>query len=210
MRRIVAILSAAALFSCPLVSFASAPAGSPIIVTPSDDAVLYTCNGCNPNPVHEALITAGYIQAAIRFPTSAITGPIDKAFLTVADHTESGDRDVGIYGIATGGASVTHDDGNAGVFLGYMHLPSDFDTGRDDATFDVTSFLSQIRNPYVGFNLRTAGLGGFSSIFYNAGHASQLHVTFAAISEPSSSCVFAPLAFAAGAIRRRPTSHKRV
>ena len=64
-------------------------------------------------------------------------------------------------------------------------MPADLGYGQD-TFFDVTSFLSTITSPYVGFNLRSyTGTNVFSSLEYNYGHPSQLSVTTSPVPEPS-------------------------
>jgi hypothetical protein len=162
------------LFACA----ANVNAAGTVVINPSDDGALYVCTGCNTVSNGGYVLAAGYIQGIVRFPTAAISGTIQEALLKVNPYgLPLWDKTVEVYGIDGGGSSISANDADAGVFLGILNLPENLGYGQD-ATFNVTNFLSGAHNPYVGFNLRTdSGTNVFSSIEYNYGHPSLLQVT---------------------------------
>jgi hypothetical protein len=93
-----------------------------------------------------------------------------------------GDLTMDVYGTASGTGIVNYADGFAGVPLGTLVLSSNLGFGKD-ASFDVTSFVSNATVPYIGFNLRSQGTDILSSRPYNYCHVPQLLVTF--VPEPS-------------------------
>ncbi|MGD0651597.1 MAG: hypothetical protein ABSA97_10745 [Verrucomicrobiia bacterium] len=160
-----------------LAGFATARA-VPITINPSDDGALYTCYGCNPVNNGGYVLVAGYIQGIVIFPTAPIWGSIGQAVLTVNPYgLPLFSTDIDVYGIRENSGFISANDANAGTYLGTMHLPSNLGYGQD-ASFDVTSFMLTANSAYVGFNLRdTGGPDVLSSMEYNYGHPSQLHVT---------------------------------
>src|SRR6266545_3162494 len=162
-----------------------ATAADTVIINPSDDGALYTCDGCNTVNNGGYVLVAGYIQGIVKFPTAQISGSISQAFLTVNPYgLPLGDLNVDVYGIRATNGLIGASDANAGTFLGTMNLPPDLGYGQD-ASFDVTGFLAGANSPYVGFNLRnTSGADVFSSLEYNYGHSAQLHVSVVPLSPP--------------------------
>lgn len=163
------------------------------IINPSDDGALYTCPDCNPVNNGGYVLVAGYIQGIVIFPTAPITGSVSAAFLTVNPYgLPLFDPDVDVYGIPENRSTISAEDGNAGTYLGTLHLPN-LGFGQD-ASFDVTAFMATNHTPYVGFNLRDgSGADVFSSMEYNYGHPSQLHVTMGAVVQPPTILCAAPL-----------------
>jgi len=172
-----------------------------VTINPSDDGTLNTCEGCNTVDRSASVLVSGkYIQGIVRFPMAGIAGSISQAVLTVNPYgLPLFDLNVGVYGISAGGAIISADDANAGTFLGTMHLSPDLGYGQD-ATFDVTPFLTGVSGFFVGFNLRnTGGTDVFSSIEINHGHPAQLQVS----TVPEPTCVaLLGLAIGAGALWR--------
>jgi hypothetical protein len=126
-----------------------------ITISPSDDGSLYTNSGAVDDGAY--VLVAGYIQGIVKFPTSAITGPITAATLTVNPYgLPLSAPAVDVYGIMEDNGAIGAQDINAGTFLGTMELPSNLGYGQD-ASFDVTAFMAGVTSSYVGFNLRDAG-----------------------------------------------------
>jgi hypothetical protein len=164
--------------------FATSLHAAPIAINPTVDGSLYTCIGCNTVSDGAYVLTDGYIQGAVKFSTSQITGSFTEALLSLNPYALplwGPTVDVYGYGTAIGALDVT--DANAGSFLGTLTLPANLGYGQD-AYFDVTSFVSSIKSPFVAFNLRSSGTNVFSSLEYNYGHPSQLLIT--PVPEPSS------------------------
>ena len=162
----------------------------PIVINPSSDGSLYTCDDCNHVPANFVLV-AYYIQGAVIFPTAAITESIGQALFSVNPNgLPLWAPSIDVYGFISSSREVSYENANSGQFLGAFVLPGNLGFGQD-AYFDVTGFLRNVSSPYVGFNLRAplSGPDDFSSLSNNLGHPSQLSVTF--VPEPSSLTLFA-------------------
>ena len=191
----------------------SASAGL-ITIDPTSDGSLYVCDECNIVSDDAYVLVDGYIQGAIKFSSSPITGPISQAFLTLNPYgLPLWGPTVDIYGYGTSIGQLEESDANAGTFLGTLTLPPDLGFG-EDAFFDVTSFLLNVSAPYIAFNLRSENTDVFSSLEYNYGHPSQLLITLAqTVPEPSSCLALLAASFAGFTFvvrrHRRParTSH---
>jgi hypothetical protein len=149
-----------------------------ITINPTSDGALYTCKGCNTVSEGGYLLSSGYIQGAVKFSTSKIVGAVTKAYLTVNPYgLPLWDKTVDIYAYGTEIGQLVKADANAGTFLGTMILPDNLGYGQD-AYFEVTGFLSSLKNTYVAFNLRSNSTNVFSSLEYNYGHPAQLKVSY--------------------------------
>lgn len=155
-------------------------------INPSDDAALYTCSGCVPVSNGGYLLVSGYIQGAVKFPTSSISGTVTQAKLTVNPYgLPLWGLSVDVYGFTSSSGLIDAASANAGTYLGTWMLPANLGYGQD-AYFDVTGFVAANASAsYLGFNLRTpdGGTDVFSSIEYNYGHPSQLLVTVSAVTD---------------------------
>ena len=176
------IVSAAfAMFLCcaPTITYAV-----PIVINPTSDGSLYTCDGCNVVSDDAYVLVSGYIQGAIKFSSASITGTVTQVFLTVNPYgLPLFGPNVDIYGYGTTLGQLDVSDANAGTFLGTLVLPPNLGYG-EDAFFDVTAFVATVNAPFLAFNLRSTDTDVFSSLEFNYGHPSQLLVTFA-VPEPS-------------------------
>ncbi len=196
----ITLLAAAALQFC-------APSFASTVVTPTSDASLYICDGCNPNPVDGGdVLVAGYIQGDIRFSMATLQGPQSQVLLTLNPYAlPLWGQDVAVYGYGASTSELHLSDADAGTYLGTLVLPDNLGFGQD-ASFDVTSFVDSVRSPYVGFDLRSNGTDSFSSLEYNYGHPAELIATAAtsAVPEPTSAALsMAGLLVLATAARRR-------
>ena len=166
---------------CVLSAAASA---SVIVVNPSDDGSLYTCNGCNHTPNKIDVLVSSYIYGDIHFATSAFAGQVGDAKLSVNPIAlPLFAQQIDVYGLTTTSSMLQYSDSNATDFLGTWTLPQGLYFGQD-AYFDVTSFLQSANTPYVAFILRSSNTDVFSSLHDNLGHASQL--TIQTVPEPAS------------------------
>ncbi|HEY8851338.1 MAG TPA: hypothetical protein VIM36_04090, partial [Gemmatimonadaceae bacterium] len=75
---------------------------SSITVDPTSDGSLYTCDGCNVVSDGAYVLTAGYIQGAVKFSSVPIVGTITQAFLTLNPYAlPLFGTDVDVYGYGT-------------------------------------------------------------------------------------------------------------
>lgn len=194
------VLAAVSVFVFSVAAYAA-----PITINPTSDGSLYTCDGCNIVSDGNYVGASGYIQGAIKFSSSGVSGTVTSAMLSVNPYgLPIWDSTVDIYGYGTSIAQLDVTDANAGVFLGTLTLPPGLGFG-EDAFFDVSTFVANTRTPYLAFNLRADEGGGvlFSSLEFNYGHPSQLIVT--AVPEPSTYALFATglLGLGVGCISKR-------
>jgi len=113
---------------------------APVVINPSSDGSLYTCDGCNHNPAN-SLLVAYYIQGAVIFPTAAITEDINQALFSVNPNgLPLWAPSIDVYGFISSSPQVTYSNANSGRFLGAFMLPANLGFGQD-AYFDVTGFL---------------------------------------------------------------------
>lgn len=176
-------LSKAFIIAAALACVSVPTQAATVAINPSDDASLYTCAGCNILNNSGYIMVGNYMQGGVKFSTSAISGSITQAFLSVNPYSLTpAIPQIDVYGFTSSSGLITATDVNTGIFIGSWDLPSNLGHGQD-AFFDVTSFLSNTNAPYVGFNLRAApsadvsSAGVFSSIEFNLGHPSQLTVS---------------------------------
>jgi hypothetical protein len=190
-------------YCSPLISHAVPT----LILEPTSDGSLYTCDGCNVVSDGDYVLVSGDIQGAIKFSSALITGTVAQAFLTVNPYgLPLFGPTVDVYGYGTTIGQLDVSDVNAGTFLGTLVVPPNLGFG-EDAFFDVTAFVTTISAPFLAFNLRSAEIDVFSSLEFNYGHPSQLLLTFA-VPEPSLAALLlmATLAYC-GIPRRRLISH---
>ncbi|QWF72124.1 hypothetical protein KEF85_06660 [Methylomonas paludis] len=158
------IVIATSFYSMPLLASVTIQAngfGTGITINSNDAGSLYICNGCNPDPVRQYLLTSGYIQAVVEFPTATIPDVFGKAYLSIypVAYPLWGPV-VDVYGFTGNDPAISMSDANAGTFLGSWTLPADF--GGPNGSFDVSSFIAGIdlsNNAYVGFDLITPSGG---------------------------------------------------
>ena len=195
-RAIVASAFAAALLG------GAAHAATTVTIIPTSDGALYTCMGCNPNPVQIYLDVAGYIQGDARFSTASIGGPVSYATLTVTPYAFPVGNDVDVYGYTASDGAITLADANQGVFLGTMTIA---DMLKDGPDLDITAFMASSIAPFVGFNLRTHGQQNGADILGSLqyGTPAQLTVTFAAVPEPATWAMMIVGFFGVGGLARR-------
>ncbi|MEO8751609.1 MAG: PEP-CTERM sorting domain-containing protein [Casimicrobiaceae bacterium] len=181
-----------------------------IAIDPVSDGSLYTCEGCTVVSDGDYVVTAGYIQGAIKFPSAPIAAAVLQAVLTINPYgLPLFGPYVDVYGYGTFLGQLDASDANAGTVLGTLALPENLDYGQD-AFFDVTAFVSSTAAPFLAFNLRSTGSNVFSSLEYNYGHASQLLVVTAAPEPGSMALVLVGFAAAMGtACRRRRSGRSR-
>ena len=168
------------------------------VINPSDDGCIYP-NG--PVVTSSYLLSAGYIRGVVEFPLNSVTYNIEKATLSINPYSlPLWGKSVNLYGYASNDGKLTFADYNAGDFLGTWTLPDNLWFGQD-AYFDVTDFMSQVKSPYVGFNLRSNGTDVFSSVEYNYGHPAQLSLV--PTPEPASMLLFGLGGLGMAFIRRK-------
>lgn len=192
-------------YCSPLISHAVPT----LILEPTSDGSLYTCDGCNVVSDGDYVLVSGDIQGAIKFSSALITGTVAQAFLTVNPYgLPIFGPNVDVYGYGTTIGQLDVSDAHAGTFLGTLVLPPNLGFG-EDAFFDVTAFVNTINAPFLAFNLRSVDIDVFSSLEFNYGHPSQLLMTFA-IPEPSLSALLLTALIAYCVIwQRRLTNHIR-
>lgn len=66
------------------------------------------------------------------------------------------DLSVDVYGFDGGNGTLVSSNYDSGTFIGVMTLPENFTYGQI-ATFDVTSFVKSVKQPYFGFMLYAVG-----------------------------------------------------
>lgn len=166
------------------LSFLTATASAtPIAINPVSDGSLYVCNGCNVVQNDAYVLTAGYIQGAIKFSSAAVPDTATSVVLSLNPYgLPLFGPLVDVYGYGTSIGVLDVSDANAGIFLGTLALPADLGYGTD-AYFDVTDFATSVSAPYIAFNLRSIGTNVFSSLEYNYGHPAQLLIT-SSVPEP--------------------------
>ena len=157
-------------------------AANALTLDPTSDGSLYVCDGCNVVSEGGYLMAAGYIQGAVKFSSTPITGTVTNATLSLNVYGLPIGPDVDVYGYGTSVGQLEAADANAGTFLGTLPLPGNLGFG-EDVFFDVTAFVAATHTPFLAFNLRTAGTDIFSSLEINYGHPSQLLVTM--VPEPA-------------------------
>lgn len=190
---------ATTLISC-LALYGNANADQ-FTLNPISDGSMYVCAGCSTVSEGAYVLASGYIQGVVKFSSSGITGTVTQALLTLNPYGLPlwGDQ-VSIYGYGTSVGPLDSSDADAGTLLGTFALPS-LGYGQD-ASFDVTSFVANTKAPFLAFNIRTTGTDVFSSIEYNYGHPSQLHVT--SVPEPgTATLLFGGLAAICALTRRQ-------
>lgn len=155
-----------------------AHATADVTINPTSDGSLYVCSGCNVVSDGAYVLTAGYIQGAVKFSSAPIAGGhVTQAFLTLNPYgLPLWGNEVAVYGYGTTEGQLTVADADAGTYLGTLTLPPNLGYGQD-AFFDVTAFVASTQAPYLAFNLRSEGSNVFSSLEYNYGHPAQLVVT---------------------------------
>ena len=203
--RTASLVFAIFAYCSPLISHAVPT----LILEPTSDGSLYTCDGCNVVSDGDYVLVSGDIQGAIKFSSALITGTVAQAFLTVNPYgLPLFGPNVDVYGYGTTIGQLDVSDANAGTFLGTLVLPPNLGFG-EDAFFDVTAFVNTINAPFIAFNLRSAEIDVFSSLEFNYGHPSQLLMTFA-IPEPSLTALLLTALLAYCVIwQRRLTNHIR-
>jgi hypothetical protein len=121
-------------------------------------------------------------QGVAIFSLSSVTGTVTQALLSVnPDSLPLWGNPVQVYGFSSDIGLLSSSDYNAGTFIGSWTLPSL--SFRQDAYFDVTALFTNGLGPYVGFNLRSAGVDVFCSLENNYGEPEELTLT--TIPEPS-------------------------
>src|SRR5437870_2556473 len=86
---------------------------TPIVINPSSDGSLYTCDGCNPNPVNLFLLVGSYIQGAVIFPTAEISGSISQALFSVNPYAlPLFAPSIGVYGFTSNSSQVAFSNAN--------------------------------------------------------------------------------------------------
>jgi hypothetical protein len=160
-----------------LVIVPSALRADSVTLNPVDDGSLYTCNGCNPDPVRTYLLVAGYIVGEVDFSTAAFKGLVESAVFSVNPYgLPLFGPQLDVYGFASSSSSISEADLASPTLIGTWILPSSLGFGQD-AFFDVTKFLQSVQTPYVDIILKNSGgTDVFSSTQYNYGHPSQLTV----------------------------------
>lgn len=197
--RSVTLLSVA-VASC--VVFQHSARADSLLIDPTSDGSLYTCFGCNVVVDGGYLLVGGYIQGAVKFSTGDIQGPVTQALLSLnAYGLPLWGQEVSIYAYGTSIGQLDITDANAGALVGVYTLPAGLGHG-EDVFFDVTSFVSSTKTPYLAFNIRTTDTDVFSSLEYNYGHPSQLHVTTAVPELPAGQSLGLGLLVIAAASRR--------
>lgn len=197
---LAALLAFAALQASAVQAIAA-----PIVVTPTSDGSLYTCDGCNVVSDGDYLLASGYIQGDVKFASARLPAASSQVLLALNPYGEPlWGQDVAVYGFTSTIGALDASDANAGTYLGTLVLPANLGYGQD-AFFDVTAFVDGVHAPYVGFNLRTTGTDVFSSLEYNLGHPAELIATAAAVPEPANAALLlaGALMAAAGMVRRR-------
>lgn len=180
-----------------------------ITVDPTSDGSLYTCDGCNVVSDGAYVLTAGYIQGAVKFSSAAIVGTITQAFLTLNPYAlPLFGTDVDVYGYGTSIGPLDGTDANAGALLGTLVLPANLGFGQD-AYFGVTAFVAGTNAPFLAFNLRSTGADVFSSLEYNYGHPAQLLITTAVPEPATAALLLTGLLALAGIARGRSIGRKR-
>jgi hypothetical protein len=118
-------------------------------------------------------------QGVVKFPGAPYGGRVISATLALSPYALPviGDH-LDVYGYGSNQGNVNIHDLNAGSFLGVMPFPHTI-SYNGAGTIDVTSFVRQNKNPYVGFDLNTSDLGIFSlqSIAYHYHNEEQLILT---------------------------------
>jgi hypothetical protein len=160
-----------------LVIVPSALRADSVTLNPVDDGSLYTCNGCNPDPVRTYLLVAGYIVGEVDFSTAAFKGLVESAVFSVNPYgLPLFGPQLDVYGFASSSSTISEADLASPTLIGTWILPSSLGFGQD-AFFDVTKFLQSVQTPYVDIILKNSGgTDVFSSTQYNYGHPSQLTV----------------------------------
>jgi hypothetical protein len=173
--------------------------GGILVIDPTSDGSLYVCPGCNVVSEGDYVLVSGYIQGDLKFASNSISGTVTQALLSLNPYgLPLLGSEVAIYGFGADIGALDESDANAGVFLGTLILPANLGYG-EDVYFDVTPFVAGTIAPFLAFNLRTTDTDVFSSLEYNYGHPSQLHVTTTAIAEPAPvALLFAGLVALAG------------
>ena len=172
----LSVLSVACVASAFLPSLANAET---LVLNPTSDGSLYTCAGCSVVSDGAYVLTSGYIQGAVKFSSATIEAPVTQALLTLNPYgLPLFGPELSIYGYGTAIGPLDISDANAGQLIGVFTLPEGLGYGQD-AYFDVTTFVSSTVAPYLAFNIRSVGTNVFSSLEYNYGHPSQLHITTA-------------------------------
>jgi len=172
-KRLCILCVLALVITCPTIH-----ADSTQILNPTDDGSVYP----NGNFLRFHLECTQDAQGVAIFPVYSVKGTVTQALLSVnPDSLPLSASPVQVYGFSTGSGSLSSSDYDAGTFIGSWTLP---DLGfRQDAYFDVTALFTNGFGPYVGFNLRCAGVDVFCSLQNNYGQPEQLTVT--TIPEPS-------------------------
>jgi hypothetical protein len=153
-----------------LILSGSAYAGN-WVINPSDDGFIYDTGFV---ATSSYLTCGGNTRGIVEFPLN-VNAQIVSASLSVNPYSlPIFGQTIHLYGYQSTDGRLTYSDYASGIFLGDWTLPP-LGYGQD-AYFDVTSFLKTVTTSYVGFNLRTEGADGFSSLEYNYGHPSQLSV----------------------------------
>ncbi|MCI0749791.1 MAG: hypothetical protein L0Y32_04510 [Nevskiales bacterium] len=178
------LASAAALLAAFLLVVPSLSSAATVttVLDPSDDASIYTCQGCSGVVDDQALRVDGSAQVVgvVKFETTSFTEPVTQALLSVNPYAlPLWDQTLQVYGFESTGGTVQDSDASAGVLLGTWTLPPNLGFGQD-AFYDVTAFFQTVTTPYVGFSLQSSGNDVFSSLEFNYGHSSQLTLVVAA------------------------------
>lgn len=153
------------------------------ILNPVSDGSLYACDGCNVVNDGSNVLSSGYIQGIVKFSMASVSDEITGAVLTLNPYAlPLWGNEVSIFGFGTSVGTLQASDADAGTLLGTWALP-DVGYGQD-VSFDVTSFVRGLNDPFAAFNIRSNGTNVFSSLEYNYGHPSQLHLTSVAAPVP--------------------------
>ncbi|MGA2322620.1 MAG: PEP-CTERM sorting domain-containing protein [Sedimentisphaerales bacterium] len=166
-----------------LVFVNSASAGN-WVINPSDDGTIAPNGNMDTD---SELISWGSAKGVMEFPVSSINGQITSATLSINPYAlPLHDYLLHVYGYQSNDGRLTASDYYAGTYLGDWTLPNLY--FKQDAYFDVTTFMQTVRTPYAGFIIQCDGMDFFSSLEYNYGHPSQLTVT--TVPEPATLLLF--------------------
>lgn len=160
------------------------------------------------NPVDDGRVTPAFVtttdyviagdgdffgRGVMEFSTAGFSGDVQSALLSVnAYGMPLWSPTMRVYGYESVNGRVDVSDYSAGVLLGDWTLPQGLGGGQE-AFFDVSLFLRDVRSPFVGFVLQglfnpaigSTGHNVLSSLEYNYGRPAQLTVNTASVPEPS-------------------------